>query len=293
MMGNYLSKCGTVAVIITILVSLMGCARTRALSKLEALILDDMEYEHCDLKEICCIESFDYESNHEEIVNIIFNSGNLDLLDQLVESYPGDYRNYIVRGDAYLKNAMMQQLVGIFMKSSATASLNKARESYMKALELNNRDIYTLGVLSFLYGEQKEYDKAEDLLNRGLEYAPNNPLLYLALGEMYDRKGEYNIAIDYYKRILEFTDDEVEKDFEHMNQYYHKLMDSYPNSLAKAKEEAENIIKRIKEKSVAKHYDRGMSDMKTARQSFGMLIINALPCLSIQTLSTNLLVLHG
>jgi tetratricopeptide (TPR) repeat protein len=236
-------------VIITILVLLIGCAQTRyaqtrAIKELQKLVLDDNEYvhNHSKSKVICCIESIDYESNHEEIINIIFNSGNLDLIDELVEYFPGDYRNYIIRGDAYLKNAMMQQMVGLFMKSSAAASVNKAKESYMQALELNNRDIYALGVLSFLYGEEKEYDKAEVLLNRGLEFAPNNPLLYLALGKMYDRKKEYNIAIDYYERILEFTEDEVAKNFEHMNQYYHKLMDHFPNSLVQAKEEAEKLL---------------------------------------------------
>ena len=250
MMKNYLSKCGTVAVIMTILVSLVGCAQTRALNKLEELILDDNEYVHSHSKSrvICCIESIDYERKHEEIINIIFNNGNLDLIDEFVEYFHGDYRNYIIRGDAYLKNAMMQQMIGVFMKSSATASVNTAKESYMKALELNNRDIYALGILSFMYGEENEYDKAKELLNRGLGFAPNNPLLYLALGEMYDRKKEYSTAIDYYKRVLEFTEDEVEKDFEHMNQYYHKLVGYFPNSLVKAKEEAKKIIEKLEVK---------------------------------------------
>ncbi len=108
----------------------------------------------------------------------------------------------------------------------------------MKALELNNRDIYALGVLSFLYGEEKEYEKAEKLLKKGIGFAPNNPLLHLALGEMHDRKKEYNAAIEYYQRVLKFTEDEVEEDFEHMNQYYHKLMGHFPNTLVKAKTEA-------------------------------------------------------
>jgi len=246
-MRNNLSKSGTVAVIITILISLIGCAQTRTLHKLEELILDENEYDHSHSKSnvICCIESIDYERKHEEIINIIFNSGNLDLINEFIEYFQGDYRNYIIRGDAYLKNAMMQQMIGVFMKSSATASINKAKESYMQALELNNRDIYALGVLSFLYGEEKEYDKAEELLNRGLGFAPNNPLLYLALGEMYDRKKEYAISIDYYEKVLEFTEDEVEKDFEHMNQYFHKLMDHFPNSLEKARNDADMILKRL------------------------------------------------
>ena len=247
-MRNNLSKSGTVAVIITILISLIGCAQTRTLHKLEELILDENEYDHSHSKSnvICCIESIDYERKHEEIINIIFNSGNLDLIDEFVEYFPGDYRNYIIRGDAYLKNAMVQQMIGIFMKSSAAASVNTAKESYMKALELNNRDIYALGVLSFMYGEDNEYDKAKELLHRGIEIAPNNPLLYLALGEMYDRKEEYNTAIDYYKRVLEFTEEEVKKDFEHMNQYYHTLVDYFPNSLEEAKGEAEKILNKLK-----------------------------------------------
>ena len=250
MMRNYLSKFGTAAGIITVLVSLMGCAQTRALHKLEELTLDSNEYvhNHSKSKVICCIESINYESKHKEIINIIFNSGNIDLIDEFVEYFPGDYRNYIISGDAYLKNAMVQQMIGVFMKSTAAASVNKAKERYKKALELNDRDIYVLGILSFMYGEEKEYDKAEKLLRRGLEIAPNNPLLYLALGEMYDRKKEYNTAIDYYKRVLEFTEEEVEKDFEHMNQYYHTLVDYFPNSLEKAKTEAIKILKKLKVK---------------------------------------------
>ena len=245
MKKKYLLQFGTVAGVVIILISLIGCAQTRALNKLERLVLDDDEYHsHAKSNVISSIESIDYERHHEEVVNIIFDSGNLGLMDQLVEYFPDDFRNYIVRGDAYLRNSMMQQLIGILMKSSVTATVNKAKDSYMKALELNNRDIYVLGVLGFIYGENKEYDKAEELFNKGLEIAPNNPLLYLALGQMFDRMKEYDIAINYYETILEFTEDEVEKDFEHMNQYYHKLMDSYPDSLAKTKEKARKYLKK-------------------------------------------------
>ena len=244
-MKKYLLQFGTVAGVATILISLIGCAQTRALNKLERLVLDDDEYHsHAKSSAISCIESIDYERHHEEVVDIIFGSGNLDLIDQLVEYFPDDFRNCIVKGDAYLKNSMMQHLIGLFMKSSADASVNKAKDSYIKALELNNKDVYALGILGFIYGDNKEYDKAEELFNKGLEIAPNNPLLYLALGQMFDRMKEYDIAINYYETILEFTEDEVEKDFEHMNQYYHKLMDSYPDSLAKTKEKARKYLKK-------------------------------------------------
>ena len=243
-MKKYLLQIGTVAGVVTILISLIGCAQTRALNKLERLVLDDDEYHsHAKSSAISCIESIDYERHHEEVVDIIFGSGNLDLIDQLVEYFPDDFRNYIVRGDAYLKNSMMQHLIGLFMKSSADASVNKAKDSYIKALELNNKDVYALGILGFIYGDNKEYDKAEELFNKGLEIAPNNPLLYLALGQMFDRMKEYHFAINYYEIILEFTEEEVEKDFAHMNQYYHKLMEFYPDSLAKAKEEARKYLK--------------------------------------------------
>ncbi len=243
-MKKYLLQFGTVASVATILISLIGCAQTRALHKLERLVLDDDEYHsHAKSSAISCIESIDYERYHEEVVNIIFGSGNLSLIDQLVEYFPDDFRNCIVKGDAYLKNSMMQHLIGLFMKSSAEASVNKAKESYMKALELNNRDVYALGILGFIYGDNKEYDKAEELFNKGLEIAPNNPLLYMALGQMCDRKKEYIIAIGYYEKVLGFTEGEVENDFAHMNQYYHKLMGYYPDSLAKAKEKAREYLK--------------------------------------------------
>ncbi len=232
------------ASIVTILVSLIGCSHTRALSKLEKLILEDSGDVHCKSKAICCIESIDYEKNHEEFTNIIFNSGNLCLIDELVDYFPDDFRNHITKGDAYAKNAMVQQMLGLFMKSSVATSLKIAKESYIKALELYNEDIYVLGVLSFLYGESKEYDKAEKLLNRGLVIAPNNPLLYLALGKMCDYKKEFNIAIDHYEKVIGFSESEVEKDFGHMNQYYHKLMKYFPDSLTKAKDEAKELLKK-------------------------------------------------
>ena len=244
MMGNNLLKFGAVAGIVTIVISLMGCAQTRKLSKLEILILSDTGYDDSKSKVISYIEEIDYEKNHENIVNTIFDSGNLRLIDQLVEYFPGDFRNYIISGDAYLKNAKMQQTIGIFMKSSAAVSFNTAKENYIRALELNNKDIYALGILGFVYGDNKEYDKAEELFNKGLEIAPNNPLLYLALGQMFDRMKEYHFAINYYEIILEFTEEEVEKDFEHMNQYYHKLMEFYPDSLPKAKEKARKYLKK-------------------------------------------------
>ncbi|MDR4498293.1 MAG: hypothetical protein MRK02_10300 [Candidatus Scalindua sp.] len=187
------------------------------------------------------IEKIDYEENHQKFTNLIFKSGNLELLDQLVEYFP-DHRNYIIRGDAYVKNARVQQTMGLFMRSSAASSLHEAKESYIKALELNNEDIYARGVLGYIYGENKEYDKAETLFNEGLEIAPKNPLLYLALGQLYDQKEEYDTAIGYYQKIIEFTEDEVKKDFEDINQYYHKLMKYYPDSLVKVKEEAEKYL---------------------------------------------------
>ena len=253
-MGNNLLKFGAVAGIVTIVISLIGCAQTRKLSKLEILILKENGYDDSKSKVISYIEEIDYEENHEIIVNTIFDSGNLQLIDQLVEYFPDDFRNYIISGDAYLKNAMMQQTIGIFMKSSAAVSFNKAKGNYIRALELNNKDIYVHGILGFIYGDNKEYDKAEKLFYKGLEISPNNPLLYLALGQMFDRKKEYNTAIDYYERILEFTEDEVERDFEHMNQYYHKFMEFYPDSLAKAKKKLKNVLKKIIRKPEEKQY---------------------------------------
>ena len=241
MMKSYVSVSKIIASIAVIFVSVCGCAQSKKFSKLEILLLNDEPYEESNSEVISHIQNIDYEANHEKITDLLFDSGNLQLLDQLVEYFP-DHRNYIIRGDAYVKNARVQQTMGLFMRSSVSSSLNEAKESYMRALELNNEDIYARGVLGFIYGESKEYEKAEKLFSEGLEIAPKNPLLYLALGQMYDQKEEYDNAIGYYQKIIEFTEDEVKKDFEDMNQYYHKLMKYYPGSLVKVKEEAENYL---------------------------------------------------
>ena len=240
-MRSYLSVSGTIVSIAVIFVSVCGCAQSKKFSKLETLLLNDEPYDESTSEVISQIDKIDYEENHEKFTDLAFESGDLQLLDQLVEHFP-DHRNYIIRGDAYVKNARVQQMMGLFMRSSIASSLNEAKESYLRALELNNEDIYARGVLGFIYGKNREYEKAKRLFNEGLKIAPKNPLLYLALGQMHDQMKEYGSAIGYYQKIMELTDDEVKKDFEDMNQYYHKLMKYYPDSLVKAKEAAEKYL---------------------------------------------------
>ncbi|GJQ58908.1 MAG: hypothetical protein D8M57_02190 [Candidatus Scalindua sp. AMX11] len=147
-MRSYLSVLGTLISVAVIIVSVCGCAQSGKFSKLETLLLNDELYDESQSEVITQIEKNDYEENHEKVTDLIFESGNLQLLDQLVENYP-DYRNYIIRGDAYVKNARVQKMMGLFMKSSIASSLNEAKKSYLRALELNNEDIYARGVLGF------------------------------------------------------------------------------------------------------------------------------------------------
>ncbi|MCP5005514.1 MAG: hypothetical protein GY941_16485 [Planctomycetes bacterium] len=257
-MKSDLSLMGYIAGITVIFASVCGCAQSKKFSKIETMILDQDLFEDGKSDVISYIENIDYEENHEEFTNSIFESGDLQLLDQLVEYFP-DYRNYIIRGDAYLKSARVQRMMGLFMKSSAAETLNEAKESYARALELNNEDIYARGVLGFIYGENGEYEKAEKLFNDGLKIAPKHPMLYLALGQMSDRKKEYNSAIGYYQTILSFTEEEVQTEFDGMNQYYHKLMKYYPDSLEKVKKEAERYCSKDYKRLGIKKDDAGKS----------------------------------
>ena len=98
-MKSYVSVSKIIASIAVIFVSVCGCAQSKKFSKLEILLLNDEPYEESNSEVISHIQNIDYEANHEKITDLLFDSGNLQLLDQLVEYFP-DHRNYIIRGDA-------------------------------------------------------------------------------------------------------------------------------------------------------------------------------------------------
>jgi|TARA_Y100000310_G_scaffold171178_1_gene171369 tetratricopeptide (TPR) repeat protein len=242
------------AAIGTILISALGCAGN--FSRFDLMMAKEFEDNtikfDCKLDDL--IESKNINEIHEDLTKKLFKIGGTGIFDALVKKYPDDYRNHIIRGDAFLKDSYLQKRIGILMVSTSDASLKISIESYNKALELNKTDIYTYGMLGFIYGENKEYGESEKMFKKALDIAPDHPLLYLALGQMHeriaidnenDRIGNYKSAIDHYKKILKLDEEDINKHLELMNQYFHRFIDRYPNTLEEITQTAKENIDKI------------------------------------------------
>lgn len=68
-----------------------------------------------------------------------------------------------------------------------------------KSLEINPQSLGMLNLARF-YTQKKEYSEAISLIKGALAKEPNNSLAWGLLGDLYSKKGELNLAEDYYKK---------------------------------------------------------------------------------------------
>ncbi|WP_452232357.1 tetratricopeptide repeat protein [Lacinutrix sp. MEBiC02595] len=82
----------------------------------------------------------------------------------------------------------------------------KAIESLVRLINLNETSLFIYEKLSFSYAKIDAYDKAIEHLLIALEMEPQNASNVFILGQMYDRKGNPEIAEKYMKQALDLFD---------------------------------------------------------------------------------------
>lgn len=82
----------------------------------------------------------------------------------------------------------------------------KAAEQTERSLDLDPADEQSWEMLTSLYLQEEQLDKALDAIKRSLRYYPENGRQYLVLGSIYDQKGEREKAPVEYGRALELID---------------------------------------------------------------------------------------
>lgn len=82
----------------------------------------------------------------------------------------------------------------------------KAAEQTERSLDLDPADEQSWEMLTSLYLQEEQLDKALDAIKRSLRYYPENGRQYLVLGSIYDQKGEREKAPVEYARALELID---------------------------------------------------------------------------------------
>ncbi|MFQ5628711.1 MAG: tetratricopeptide repeat protein [bacterium] len=115
----------------------------------------------------------------------VFNT--IDSLRAVLQENPTDTTALLVMGEMF-------DIAGKFAD---------ARSYYSKYLEINNgrRDV-KLRVLGTLINEHK-HEEEEMLLNEIVQNQPNDPHIYMHIGDLYERAGKLDKARDYFNKSLE------------------------------------------------------------------------------------------
>lgn len=135
------------------------------------------------------------ESQYE--IRINGNRINQDkLLDQIIEDYPEYFQLRIWSGD--VKNNF---------------DVKASEKRWEEALEINPKSFqayvnlaflhFPTGDFSMLAEDERDIEKAENLLKKGSEIYPESSRWPRFLGNIYRGKGEFEQALDYYKKSLD------------------------------------------------------------------------------------------
>ncbi|MBN2383140.1 tetratricopeptide repeat protein [bacterium] len=97
-----------------------------------------------------------------------------------------------------VENSLYYYFLGLIVESRG--SLEKARDFYQKAWSLNEADFRIPYKLSVIYYSMGEQEKSIQVLRDALSESPNNPWLYLFLGEAHMRIGQYDQALELFNQ---------------------------------------------------------------------------------------------
>ncbi|OHB98947.1 MAG: hypothetical protein A2Z57_13465 [Planctomycetes bacterium RIFCSPHIGHO2_12_39_6] len=104
----------------------------------------------------------------------------MDDLESVAEIEVKDARKYAILGDLLRREGLHSTAIVEYEKA-----FNKAGNI---SPQIQNK-------LAMAYILDTQYAKAEEILKVALEYYPEYTTTYISLGELYQRKGDYDIAI--------------------------------------------------------------------------------------------------
>ncbi len=168
---------------LNIIASLLACPRFREMETAVKFWERIVELEPLNFSALKCLVSFYIQQSRNEDV---YQKGKL-----LLKS---DYRNGIV------KDKKIVRLMG-----------SSAKEFGVQNPEKSTSDLY--GFLGGFYSDHNDYALAITAFNIALEIDPNNIDALNNIAVTFFRKKEYSEALKYYKKCLEFTPYELQKEY--------------------------------------------------------------------------------
>jgi len=80
---------------------------------------------------------------------------------------------------------------------------SEAEAAYLKALDVNNQDVYAMSRLAIVYESQQRLDESENLLNQAIRLQPGNWQSINLLGYFLFSNGRYLEAVDAYRAVVQ------------------------------------------------------------------------------------------
>lgn len=249
----------------------MAKERQETITALQDLI-EDEEFEDATEIGIDYLKKDYNDEVHELVINIIWENGlSIMDLDTLIDTFPDDFRNYVVKGDA--------NLVSFYLFGDGIVADNEADDDfsteekvspriaqcmhdYKKAILLAPKDDYIYGMLAWAIWEKGDIAATEKMYKKAIGIAPHNPFGYYMIGYFYDYEGESDKAILSYKEALglDKQSEVVIKSFSNIiNKYYHKVQLKFSKHIPQSVDEIRYIClqKLIK---IYKKIDNASSD---------------------------------
>jgi len=140
-------------------------------------------------------------------------------------------------------------------------NLDKAREYYQKAIDIDPKFIKAYEAMARIAGETGSWDQAIEYFQRIIALNPQLPQAYLGLGEAFRVLGRATQAVETYSRLLSLFPGDEKIDVKVIEAYGRAIADNPQNDLYKEKREEvladfEQLSKR-KNYSAADYYNLG------------------------------------
>ncbi len=124
-----------------------------------------------------------------------------------------------IKAKAFCNNVMAEAYMGLNHNKEALLCYNRALELFIECNDTQNVSNIYMSIAT-LYSLDKEFDLAIEKCNLSLEAANkhysalNIGKSYLALSEIHEKKLDYKLALEYYKKSIEMFDEVKDKSFD-------------------------------------------------------------------------------
>ena len=103
-------------------------------------------------------------------------------------------------------NSEIKDLFKLALENQKQNNFDQAEINYKKILEIDSNQFETIFFLGTLYAQTKKFEKALELLNKGIQINPKVADLYNNMGLIYKEMREFDQSLKYFKKAVEVNE---------------------------------------------------------------------------------------